>query len=192
MRISLASSAAAAERSGLITSCVSAGVVAQVDEDEPAVIAPARSPAGEREPSPTCVERGSPHMRSRQLIRDSLSRSSSWATVTSALPARRIVASPGPTTTVIVGSDAAGLRQLALERAARIVGVARRSRVGEARRATPRRARAARPRRGRRRRRSTEAPRPRRPPASSARIRRSIPAPKPTPGVGGPPISSTR
>ena len=76
------------------------GVVAEVDEDEPAVIAAARSPAGERE-HVADVRRA--RLAAHEIAPghpDSLSRSSSWATVTSALPARRIVASAGPTTTV--------------------------------------------------------------------------------------------
>src|SRR5256886_4470523 len=77
------------------------GLVAQVDEDQPAVVAAASDPAGEcvtladvARPDLSCAEVAPAHT-------DSLSASSSSGTSTSCVPAVRIVATAAPTTTVV-------------------------------------------------------------------------------------------
>ena len=78
-----------------------ARVIAEVDEDEAAVVAPARHPAGERQRLADVLGARLAAHDVTPAHRDSLSRSSSWVTVTSALPPRRMVALSAPTTTVV-------------------------------------------------------------------------------------------
>jgi hypothetical protein len=99
------------------------GLVAQVDEDQPAVVAAAGDPAGEGVtladvPGPdfSCAEVAPPHT-------DSLSASSSSGTSTSCAPPARIVAACGADDDGGSRAQATGLRQLALERAPCVVGI---------------------------------------------------------------------
>ena len=78
-----------------------ARVVAQVDEDEAAVIPPGRDPARKRQRLADVLgTRLAAHDVTPAHL-DSLSRSSPWVTASSALPARRMVAPPAATTTVV-------------------------------------------------------------------------------------------
>ena len=81
------------------------GPVAQVDEDEAAVVAAARSPAREGQPlADELLGRLAAHVGAPGH-RDSLPRRSAWATGSSCAPALRISASPARTITVVVAPD---------------------------------------------------------------------------------------
>ena len=78
-----------------------ARVVAQVDEDEPAVVAARVHPAGERQRLPDVLRTRVAAHDVAPAHGDSLSRSASWETGSSALPARRSVAASALTTTTV-------------------------------------------------------------------------------------------
>ena len=88
---------------------------------------------------PTCRGRGSPHMRSRQLTATVCREASSCGDGLVRAPARRMRRSLRAPTITVVARRPARLRQLALERAARVVRVARDAAPRGARRASPRR-----------------------------------------------------
>ena len=167
------------------------GAVAEVDEDEAAVVAAARGPAGERlaRADVLLAELAAHDVAPGHA--DSLPTTSARASGSSACPGRRSTAPSGADDDGRRGAEAGRLGQLALQRAAGVVGV-----DGE------RRARAAR--------RACARPRCRGAPSSSAKktsivggvggdariLHRDAAAARARrrsrrPGVGGPPISST-
>ena len=118
-------SAAAGAFSGLMTTWTTPLLVAEVDEDEPAVVAARRDPAGDRDrrgPRPRCAA-CCPAGRA----------SCSWderiwevrrALPSCSAPPRRSLPLSAPAITTVARAGPAGLGHLALERAARVVGVA--------------------------------------------------------------------
>ena len=81
------------------------GAVAQVDEDESAVVATARRPPGERQLlADELLRRLAAHVGS-PAHRDSLPRTSAWATGSSCAPALRISASSARRITVVAAPD---------------------------------------------------------------------------------------
>ena len=80
--------------------------VAQVDEDQAAVVAAARDPAREDERlADELLRRLAGHVGAPRGHRDSLPRTSAWATGSSCSPARRISASSGRTITVVCAPE---------------------------------------------------------------------------------------
>ncbi len=125
MRISLASLGRRGRALGVEHELRDPRVVAKVDEDEPAVVTPARRPSGERQRLPDVLGACIAAHEVTPAHDESLSTTSSCPTVTSASPARRIVAPSAADHHGRRRTTPAGLRQLTLERALRVVGVAR-------------------------------------------------------------------
>ena len=111
-----------------------AALVAQVDEDEPAEVAPPRDPAGERDRAALVAR---PQLAAELDRASVIGRERSdevvERTTCSSAPAARIAASVARAITTVARAGPAGLRQLALERAAGVVGVGARARRGAAR-----------------------------------------------------------
>ena len=95
-----------------------AGLVAEVDEDEPAVVAPPRDPAGERRALPGLVgpEPRRSSGRARRHEAESVAASSSRVTASSSARRRRRMrrAVRRATITMAARAEPAGLRELAL------------------------------------------------------------------------------
>ena len=109
------------------------GAVAQVDEDEPAVVAAPRGPAGERQPLADVL---GPRLAAHEVAPahgESLPRRSRRGrAASSGWPgARGASRRPAPTIDGRRRAEPPRLRQLALERAARVVGVRRDARVAQ-------------------------------------------------------------
>ena len=133
MRISCATAAASGARSGLTTSWTTAGVVAQVDEDEAAVVAARVDPAGERDAlARRRSARSSPHVVSRQLLTASSCRARR-ARFESCSPRRRSVPAVARRGSRRARRARLRLRELTLDRAAGVVGVDARRRARAAR-----------------------------------------------------------
>ena len=80
--------------------------VAQVDEDQAAVVAAARRPAGQHQRlTDERLRRLAGHVRAPRRHRDSLPRTSAWATGSSAAPDVRISASSARTMTVVAAPE---------------------------------------------------------------------------------------
>ena len=83
-----------------------AAAVAEVDEDEAAVVAPARRPAGKGEPLADQRRGGlAAHVGRASVIASSLPRTSACATGSSCAPWRRTIAPAAPTITVVGAPD---------------------------------------------------------------------------------------
>ena len=173
LRISFASSAASGRTLGVDHELRDPGAVAQVDEDEAAVVAAARGPARERLARADVLGAQLPaHEIAPAHARQSAEDLGVAERSRPARPGRRRTASPAGRSRSW-RRRAARLGQLALQRPARVVGVRRDTPPARrARRASARRPAAGRRRRERRRRRSSAArPSRRRPPSRSAAAR---------------------
>ena len=190
LRSACATSAACGRVLGVDHDLEQALLVAEVDEDEPAVVAAGRDPAGDGHASAPRrrPQRAAALVAPRGHAAERSQRGPRAPPTGRPAPGRRIGRAVGAARSTSVARPAAArLRQLALQRAAGVVGVAGDAR---ARRSSPSAASTC-SRGAPSTTKKTSMPRRRRRPApsrSSASSSRSMPAPNPIPGVGGPPI----